>query len=306
MPDAGAAISPGNWRVLTPLDELPRYYVGAAAAQGRIFMIGGLSDGPEESAVHAYDVAGDSWERLADLPMPVPMPNVAAVGERLFVLGGMAVNEAFEYDFEQDAWLEIAPLPVNTAPGGAAVGVQGDTVFLAGGAIPGLSANLLNTGVRVNGFYAYDTVADTWERLVRLPIAVGYSMGAVIDGEFWVIGGSDNTERTARVNAYDIEAGTWSDKPLLPISLSSAAAGVLQGRLYVTGGIASSSGVISSVSYVFDVTNDSWRPVRAIPTPRFGMGAAVLDDELYVGLGIKGESPSEFVAVGDLEVFNPE
>jgi N-acetylneuraminic acid mutarotase len=287
------------------MPELPRYYVGVAAARGWVFVVGGFSDGPEELAVHAYDIASDSWQRLADLPMPYPMPSVAAVDDRLFVLNGLEISQTLEYDFDNDAWLDRARLPATTAPGAAAVAVQGDRIFVAGGVLPGLSSNLLNTGIRQDGLYAYDVSSDLWLTLPSLPVAVGYSMAAVLDGELWVMGGSDTHERTDRVSAYDIASQTWSDKPLLPVSLSSAASGILQGRIYVTGGIASSSGVISNLSFVFDAASQSWQGVAPMPTPRFAMGAAAVDDKLYVPTGIMGENPMSFVPVGTFEVFDP-
>jgi len=307
--DAGsdAGVIPfGHWDALAPLPELPRYYVGVAAVQDQIFVVGGLSDGPEASAVHAYDVASDEWQRIADLPVPFAMPNVAAVGERLFVLGALDNNQALEYDFENDAWLELAPLPTPQGVGSAAVAVDGDRIFLAGGVLPGLSANLLNTGMRVSGMYVYDTALDTWQTLPDLPIALGYAMGAILDGEMWVIGGSDNTERTDRVTAFDLATQTWSSKPVLPISLSSSAVAVLAGRIYMAGGIASSIGAISGATWVFDAARQNWTQVTSMITPRFGMSAAVLNEKMYVPTGIMGESPMSFVPVPNFEVFTPE
>jgi N-acetylneuraminic acid mutarotase len=270
-----------------------------------MFVIGGFSDGPEESAVHAYDIATDTWQRFADLPAPYPMPSVAAVDDRLFVLGALENAQTLEYDFENDEWLERAPLPATTAPGASAVAVQGDRIFVAGGVLRGLSSNLLNTGIRQDGLYAYDVSSDLWLTLPTLPVAVGYSMAAVLDGELWVMGGSDTHERTDRVSAYDIASQTWSNKPALPVSLSSAASGILQGRIYLTGGIASSSGVISNLTFAFDPDSQSWQGAAPMPTPRFAMAAAVVDDKLYVPTGIMGENPMSFVPVGTFEVFDP-
>jgi N-acetylneuraminic acid mutarotase len=307
-PDASSSIAFGSWQMLDPMPELPRYYVGVAAARGWVFVVGGFGEGPESSAVHAYDTATDSWQRLADLPTLYQMPNVAAVEDRVFVLGGLELNATLEYDFDNDEWLERAPLPVpvDEGPGAAAVAVQGDRIFVAGGVLKGLSSNLLNTGIRQDGFYAYDVSSDLWLTLPSLPVAVGYSMAAVIDDELWVMGGSDTHERTDRVTAYDIASETWSDKPALPVSLSSAASGVLQGRIYVTGGIASSSGVISNLTFAFDAARQSWQQAAPMPTPRFAMAAAVVDDKLYVPTGIFGENPMSFVPVGTFEVFSPQ
>lgn len=305
LSDAASQIPYGSWETLEPMPELPRFYVGVAAARGWVFVVGGFGAGPESSAVHAYDIATDSWQRLADLPMPYEMPNVAAVADRLFVLGGLEVNQTLEYDFDNDEWISRAPLPVDDGPGAAAVAVQGDRIFVAGGVLRGLSANLLNTGVRQDGFYSYDVSADLWLTLPSLPVAVGYAMAVVMDDELWVMGGSDTNARTDRVTAYDIADQTWSDKPVLPVSLSSAASGVLQGSIYVTGGIASSSGVISNLTFAFDAALQRWVEAAPMPTPRFAMAAAVVDEKLYVPTGIVGEDPMSFVPVTTFEVFDP-
>jgi N-acetylneuraminic acid mutarotase len=286
------------WDELAPMPELPRYYVGVAGAKHRVFVVGGLSAGPEALAVHTYDVVTKQWKRLKDLPEPMRMPNVAAVGDRLFVLGALDVVDSFEYDFNNDRWLPRASLPAGHGPGASAIGVSGNTVFVAGGVLPGVSANLLNTGMRVAGVYSYDSVNDRWSTLPSLPIAVGYAMGALHNGELWVMGGSDNHARTDRVEAFNTATHTWKEKPKLPLALSSAACGVLDGRIYIAGGIATSVGAISGLTLAFNDASQAWEGAAPIPTPRFAVGGAVIDNKLYVVAGIHAENPMPIVDAG--------
>jgi hypothetical protein len=308
------ACQPGGgsdcWQSLAPMPSQPRFYVGVAGARGKVFVVGGFNDG-DAVAVHAFDIAGGSWTPLARLPAPFKMPNVASVGapgaERLLVLGGLENNQTVEYDFATDTWKALAPAPVERGRGVEAVAVKGDKVLLAGGVLRGQSANALNTGKRVSEFLAYDFQTDKWEQLMSMPIATGYAMGAVLGEEFWVMGGSTDFVRTDQVLVYDFGASMWTTRPPLPRSLSSAAVAVLRGKVYLTGGIATSIGTISPDCMVLDPTNWQWSTVAPITTARFGMGAAVIGDKMYVPTGLAAgvTDPNAFAASPALEVYIP-
>jgi hypothetical protein len=298
------------WQSLAPMPSQPRFYTGVAAARNKVFVVGGFNDG-DAVAVHAFDIAAGSWAPVARLPTPFKMPNVASVGapgaERLLVLGGLENTMTMEYDFATDAWKALAPAPVERGRGVAAVAVKGDKVLLAGGILRGQSANALNTGKRVSEFLAYDSQTDKWEQLMSLPIATGYAMGAVLGEEFWVMGGSTDFVRTDQVLVYDFAAGTWSTRPPLPRSLSSAAVAVLRGKVFLTGGIATSVGMISPDCMVLDSKDWQWSTVAPLTVPRFGMGAAVIGDKMYVptGLAAGATDPNAFAASPALEVYIP-
>jgi len=296
------------------MPALPRFYVGVGAARGQVFVVGGFRQNrtptPVEldvsRAVHAYDTTTAAWKTLAPLPASFEMANVAGVGERLFVLGGLENTTSLEYDFAADAWLSRAPLPVERGRGAAAVGVHGTRVLLAGGILRGQSANNLNTGMRVPELLAYDTVMDTWQVLPAMPQSNGYAMGAILGNEFWVLGGSTDFVRTDEVLAYDLVSGAWTVKPALPRTLSSAAVAVLGGRIYLTGGIATSVGMISPDTMVLDPATGMWSTVAPLGTPRFGTGGAVVDGRLYVPTGLAmGATEHDFQTVPTLEVFIP-
>ncbi len=298
------------WQSLAPMPSQPRFYVGVAGARGKVFVVGGFNDG-DDRAVHAYDIAGGIWMLLARLPMAFKMPNVASVGapgaERLLVLGGLENNQTVEYDFATDTWKSLAPAPVERGRGAAAVSVKGDKVLVAGGVLRGQSANALNTGKRVSEFLAYDTLTDKWEQLASLPIATGYAMGAVLGNEFWVMGGSTDFVRTDQVLVYDFGSNMWGTAPALPRSLSSAAVAVLRGKVFLTGGIATSVGMISPDCMVLDPSTGQWSTVAPVTTARFGMGAAVVGDKMYVPTGLAGgvTDPNAFAASPALEVYIP-
>ncbi len=304
---ATLALAPGTWQALPPIPDTPRFYMGVAAARGRVFVVGGYRRPEEMVVVHAFDVASSTWETLPPLPFRIPMANAVAVKDRLFVLGGLDVDQTLEYDFDTRSWSNRAPVPVR-GPGSASIGVHGDTVLLAGGILPGLSINNLGTGERLRDLLAYDTVTNTWEVLPEAPVAVGYAMGAVVRDELFVIGGS-YAARTDEVLVFNVKSRQWSQGVHLPLAISSAAVGVIGNQIVVSGGIASTTGMISDQTFAFDPARPAagWVTLAPLTTPRFATGGAVVDNRLYVptGMGTGPGGPLDFRALPNFEVFIP-
>ena len=62
-------------------------FSGVAVVDQRIFTFGGVK---AEAAVHCYDSIQQCWERLSDLPTPRNRLRAAALGDRIYVVGGMS------------------------------------------------------------------------------------------------------------------------------------------------------------------------------------------------------------------------
>jgi N-acetylneuraminic acid mutarotase len=299
--DVGAGI--GHWETLPPMPDPPRFYLGAAALGNSIYVIGGDA-GPNAAVVQAFDAKAATWQTLPSLPTQFTMPSVATVGDRLFLLGALRTTTTLEFD-GQGQWLARAPMPLAGGRGAAAVGVWNGKVVIAGGILPGQSNNGLNTGIRQPDAVAYDTASDTWQMLAPLPVAVAYSMAAVVGDKFWVIGGSTNDERTDAVHVLDLPSNTWSDAPVIDRSLSSAAAASIGVRIYMMGGIATSVGMVSPETFLFDRTTSALTPLAPMITPRFAGAAAMLAGRLYVVGGLVQASASDTHAVTAFEAFTP-
>jgi hypothetical protein len=301
--DGGASL--GHWDNLPPMPAPLRFYVGVAAVGNQVFVIGGQNTtAPALDTVQVFDVDAQTWQTLSPLPSPIGMPNVAVVGDRLFILGGRQNQATLEY-VGQGQWLEHKAMPLANGRGAAAVGVWGTKVVIAGGIIPGLSNNMLDTGVRQIDVVAYDTATDTWQTLASMTDARGYSMGAVVGDKFWVIGGSTNNARTPRVQTLDLTTNTWADDPSLSVSLSSAGVGLVNGHMYLIGGILSASGVISPNTLEYDFASGMANPLATMLAPRFALGAAPLGGRIYAAGGIAMSSATDFAPVGTFDVFTP-
>lgn len=294
-----------RWQSLPDVGGGPVQEIGVAELDGVLYVVGGIDDGfTIRSAVWAYDIAAGTWTATAPMPMPMHHANVATSGGALYVLGGLqdsAFREtglSWAYDPDADEWTEVAPMDADQARGAAAMGVIGDTIYLAGGLRGGASVTLVSS---------YHPASDTWEHdLAPLPEARDHLVGAAVDGVFYAISGRRGgiAGVKGRVDAYDPGLDSWSERAPIPTPRGGMAAGVVAGHILVAGGEGSSnaSGVFAEVES-YDPATDRWTELALMRTPRHGMAAVGYQGSLYVP---GGATLAGFAAVATFEAFTPE
>jgi N-acetylneuraminic acid mutarotase len=227
--------SANSWRSLAPLPE-PRHHFGMAALDGRIYVSGGYRDLPfgadqAQRQTWAYDIAADRWTPAADLPAGRAAHAMAALGDHLYVVGGVGPepDSVFVYDRRLDAWRRLATaLP--TPREHLAAGALGGKLYIVGGRWSGVG-NLAALEI-------YEPATKRWSRGPDMPTSRGGLTAAVLDGRIHVTGGED-LDSGATFPAHEIfdpAAGSWSASPPLPTSRHGLASGVIAGRWYVVGG----------------------------------------------------------------------
>ena len=106
-----------RWTQIAPLPTA-RGWVGAAAAFGRIYAIGGAHNTREYATVEEYNPATGEWRGVADLPETRAGVGVCTTRGKVYAVGGSVgrddrhrvVDTLFEYDPQTDVWAERAPL----------------------------------------------------------------------------------------------------------------------------------------------------------------------------------------------------
>ncbi|KYF93781.1 hypothetical protein BE17_07180 [Sorangium cellulosum] len=294
--DGSAGGGPGadehaGWRDLPAIAGGPRQEHGVVALDGKVYVIAGAGgDGLNTGRVEVYDPREDAWSEAAPLPVALNHPNVAALGGKIYLLGGMvgdfpwtAVGDVLEYDPGTDAWTELAPMPAGTERGSAAVGAHGTKIYLAGG-LRSLSEAFQDT---VPAFSAYDVATGEWETLPEPPEPRDHVGGAVVGSTFYVLGGRANGQENVKdtVFAYDLSAGTWSTRAPMPTARGGVAAAAEGGKIYVIGGEGNpapgAQGVFDD-NEVYDTASDTWEVLAPMRTPRHGTGAVAVDGTIYV------------------------
>lgn len=263
-----------RWTRLATLPQA-RHHIALAAAAGQIYGIGGFSGGfpnwQAEATVFRYDPKADRWHAGPALPSPRAEGVAAAVGSKIYVIGGRvrATPDASHFNDHADTviaevldtstaqWSRIADAP--TARNSAASAVIDGRIYVVGG----------RQALRQ---------AD----------------------------GSLRQVNVAALEVFDPATGQWSSRAPMPQAQGGLAAAAHAGKLYVFGGEQwVPEQKVFSESWVYDPATDRWAPAPALPTPRHGLGAATVGDRIHVfggGLRVGGNAATdvhEVLVVGE-------
>jgi Kelch motif protein/kelch motif-containing protein len=234
--------------------------------------------------------APGSWIRLAPMPTARQEVAVAAVGGRVWVIGGFAANgepvaTVETFDPALDLWETRTPLPAGVHH--AAAAVVGERLFVIGG----------YTGGRVrwtasDALYEFVPTREEWQPRASLPTPRGGLAIAVLNGRVHALGGSGDSVTSAH-EVYDPATNRWRAANAMPTARDHLAAVAFQNRVWALGGRASFMGEQYANVEIYDPATDSWRTGVPLPVGRGGLAAAALPDRILV---FGGEAP--------LRIFN--
>ncbi len=263
------------WFVLAPVIT-PRQEVSVAAANGKLYLIGGIAGTTVLSSVEEF--SNGRWRLVAPLPEPLHHSAAATIADSIYVIGGYRTlafdptNRVYRYDSTLDQWSRVADLP--RARGAHAAAAIDGKVYAAGGA------------QTPRDLVVYDPATDRWSELASMPTGREHHAAAALDGKLYVAGGRLPVNRDA-FERYDPAADSWTSLPPLPTARSGIAAAALNRRIYVFGGegnAQSSTGVFAQ-NESYDPATNTWRSEEPMPVPRHGIGAAVIDGRIHIPAG---------------------
>jgi N-acetylneuraminic acid mutarotase len=267
-----------TWLMRARLQEA-RQEVGVAALQEKMYVVGGFRrDGSQANTAEAYEFTVDRWQFVQPLPVALDHPAAAAARGKLYVLGGFAsgaaVDLTLEYDPQTDRWTARAQMP--TRRGALAAAVIEEQVYAVGG---------FRDGVSVNDLARYDPATDRWEVLPSMPTPRDHLGAGAIKGRLYAVAGRNNTSFTlGNLEEFDLLTRTWIARVPMPTPRSGVAAAVVNDRLFVFGGegnVRDPRGVFQEVE-AFDPDANRWQSLPPMPTPRHGIGAAVLLSDILI------------------------
>ena len=240
---------------------------------------------------------GNIWTSRASMSVPRFMPAAAAVGGRLYVLGGYAVGgsgiqaSVEGYDPGTGLWSMMSSMPSGRNYLAAAAL---DGLIYAVGGFSG------SDGVAVNE--VFDPGANRWMSEAPMHTPRHALAGAAHDGRLYSFGGQGANGEQASIEIYDPATGAWTPGPSLSGPRAGMAAAAANGKLYVLGGGRSSGGQISfsGVNERFDPVRAAWEPMMPMPTARGGLVAVAVGGKIYAIGGLGGPG-----AAGATEEYDP-
>jgi N-acetylneuraminic acid mutarotase len=295
------------------IDELTIAAVGGTAKNGDTVRTIDL--------VQLYDIASNKWKTVAPLPIKINHPNVAAVGNKLYVLGGLvdgpvtsdgsinwqASGDTFQYDVTADRWSQLPTMPPGTERGSAVTVAYGDSIYLAGG-----MTILAQTGQdAVDSVISFNTTSNTWQRLpagaAELPESRQHTAGGIVGSTFLVAAGRRYGQTGTRNTVFALDfnnltAGWTTSKTHLPTSRGGVSGGVVGSRIYVFGGEgnpATYNGIFNQTES-FDLTTQRAASLGVMPVPRHGTQAGVAKGKIYIPGGGLDQDGKQVVINGTI------
>lgn len=237
-----------------------------------------------------------AWLALSPMPTARQWVSTAAVGQRIYVVGGwsgsnLAVNEA--YDAVSQSWVTLAPMTEARYAGTGAQAINGK-LYLAGGSngYPSMT----------NSLFVYNIAMNSWTTGPDAPAAVGCGASATVSGKLYVFSGCTNSfTYDSSLTSYDPASGVWATLPPAPHIHLYPSAVAVGGQIYIISGINSTANMITGTVDVFDINTNTWSAGPTLPTARYSASAVLLSGKIYVLGGTMAPGGS---ALNTVEVYD--
>ncbi|HEX3790843.1 MAG TPA: carboxypeptidase regulatory-like domain-containing protein [Pseudonocardiaceae bacterium] len=262
---------------------------GVAEVGGKIYSFTGIDGLNLLSTNYVYDPSSQAWTSIPNLGTPRERPVVAAVGTKIYVIGGwgadgnpVATTEV--YDTAAGTWSTAAAEPTPYA--GSGVAVVGGKVYVVGGCGP-INCGVQNTQV-------YDPAANTWTAAANAPAATAWDSCGGIAGVLYCAGGTTDAAPISAGYSFDPATNIWSPIAALPETLWGSGSTVSGGKLLLSGGVG--NGALTNAGFSYDPAANSWTALPNSNNTVYRGGSAC-------GLYKIGGSTGQFSAVSSDELL---
>ena len=302
---APAASAQTKWVKLAPFPE-PAEEISGVAAAGKLYVFAGLAPlWKPMGMVYEYDPAADTWTKKKPMALASHHVAFASYQGKIYAFGGFVlprsgppawvpINNAWQYDPQNDAWKALAPLP--TRRGSAVAAVVGDKIYVIGGVTTPVGAE--DQGISptrpqlcLGTVEEYDPAANTWRERTSMPTPRNHAAVGVVNGKIYVIGGRVGAafiglaSDISVVEEYDPATDKWgAPRARMPTARSAMGVGVYGGRIYVAGGEYQDPHMMATFRAVeaYDPETNTWETMPSMPVSRHGLAAGVIGNRLHL------------------------
>jgi len=282
-----------QWTIKQPM-QIGRQTFGAAAANGKIYVMGGFIGGTDSATVEEYDPQTDTWTFKSPMPSARYTLGVTKASNGLiYAIGGhnrttgktLAVVEA--YDPLTDTWATKAslPYPIDSIQYNV-VGSNNGKIYLIGGRI--VSDTIYGDNLNV---LEYDIYLDKWSVKSPIPSERSSFSLAYSNNKIYAVGGVIPGSRINWVEEYDIQNDTWQEAAAMPTArVFFGLVEGINGRIYAIGG--------SPKAYSYLSTVEEYAP--------HGWGNIIINTNPHWSDSIQYSSEYEFTSqnpIGDYKII---
>jgi len=284
-------IKENSWTTLVPMPTA-RAGLDAAVVDGKIYAIGGgtSNEGPSNKN-EEYDPTTNTWTTKAAIPTGRNQLTAVTVQNKIYAIGGfadtypgipLAKNEV--YDPYTNTWATKAEMP--TARISICANNVNDQIYVIGGFELVGPINVEPS----NKTEAYNPITNTWVTKAEMPYAAFDHSSVVIGDKIYVLPSHIPMYDTKfPIQIYDTKTDSWSLGSFPPTVQSNADAVTIldeQGRelIYIFGG--GGYGAYLDLVQIYDPQDDVWGVGDPMPTPRYGLAAVVVNNQIYALGGV--------------------
>ena len=260
-----------EWRFALPMPHR-RSYTASADIGGKVYVAAGMvgNTGRPLNIFERFDPAKGVWTSLPVVPAPFSAATGAALGGKMYVIGGngdvkdkdIDGRQVFAYDVATNRWSRKASLP-KPRTNLAAVALGGKIYALGG----------LDPNHPTSSVYVYDPRTNHWSIGPSLPEKLHALAAVVFQGGIWVIGGQDAAgQATRRVWIYFPRSHAWRRGQSMPFRMETAGASLADGEIHV---------VLESKYLIYDPNTRKWRRGPSLETPRHALAVYAINGTLY-------------------------
>jgi N-acetylneuraminic acid mutarotase len=254
-----------------------------------------------------HDSPGTTWQRLPSMSTGRGNPAAAALGGRVYVVGGypregLAFDTVEVFDHSRNAWSSGAQLPERRGSAGAAA--AGGRLYVAGGDDGSSNA------VSLASMVSYAPGSGSWRPEPPMPTARGLLKMIELNGDIYAIGGVVDGPFLTTVERYDHQQRNW--RPVAPMSTGRGNPGVaVAGNQIVVvggaGGVYGSSYALTT-SEIYDPHTDRWQVLQAQLQPgRASLISALLHPGVILAIGgFHAPSPGVIAATSRVDALHIE
>ena len=233
---------------------------------------------------------------------------MAAIGNRLYLLGGRGMRPVDELDLSTKTWKALQQTPMEMSHF-QALSYKGEIYVL--GAFTGSYPH----EKPIENIYIFNPIQNAWRKGPEIPKdrLRGAAGTFIRDDKFYIVCGIQDGHWDGFVgwfDEYDPATNTWRKLPDAPHARDHISVAVVKDKLVVAGGRTSWAKTNQVLQLtlnevdVYDFKTNTWTTLEAsknIPTPRAGATAIAYKGKVLV---IGGESTAHVEAHNEVEAFD--
>jgi len=240
-----------RWQFVQPL-PVPLDHPTAAAARGKLYVLGGFLAGVAVNLTLEYDPVANRWTSKTPMPTRRGAPAAAVIEEKVYVVGGfrdgISVGDLAVYDPDADRWETLPAMPTPRDHLGAGA-IQG-RIYAVGGRN--------QTSFTLGNLEEFAPATRTWVARLSMPTPRSGIAAAVVNDHLFVFGGEGNARDPRgvfpEVEAFDLAANQWKSAPAMPTPRHGIGAGVQSTDIFIPGGASVQGLGATDVHEVFRVS----------------------------------------------------